>query len=169
MSTTGLSNTWDLFPNRTLGRVGKRERGRGGNEQSNLFFFPLSGIFGCFSSDVCAANPLHSCRGFELLIEGGKQRGSLIERGPPPQMSFALFLHLNCRNSVIWQPPEIYVQAQCCLMDSIRADMKKTTARTFSLTNCPMRSATGTTIHIKVLHLWLLLSKLLYVSIQGND
>lgn len=44
---------------------------------------------------------------------------------PPPNEFRFVFLRLNCRNSVIWQTPEIHVQAQRCLMDSIREDVKE--------------------------------------------
>lgn len=78
MSTTGLSNTWDLFPNRTLGRVGKREPGMGvrgwgggGVEQSNLF---IPCIFGCFLQ-TCVEDPLHSCGGFEVLKAERQKQG----------------------------------------------------------------------------------------------
>lgn len=73
MSTTGLLNTWDLFPNRTLGRVGKRERGGHRNEQSNFF----SLFFGLLSSDMCRG-PLHSCGGFEVLKVEGQKKGVFI-------------------------------------------------------------------------------------------
>ncbi len=75
MSTTGLSNTWDLFPNRTLGRVGKRESG--GKEMNKaIFFFP---VYFWLLSRAFVEDPLHSSEGFEVLKRKDKRGGFSLD------------------------------------------------------------------------------------------